>query len=550
MPAPTALAVTLDRDEYSRLEDDRRIVTLTITPTGTGLSGEQLTVQLRKARRARDVIVASFTETLAGDGVHTATVDLASIVDDTEVPLVRRGGYFVRVSSVTAPAVVGTSSDFRVSLVTVSRLRRDYLHGTNQRGFDILFVRDQPQDVTGVEVTDVSAGHPQAWFPLSYRGPVGTVVLSGTADAGSTVTVVTWTGGGLVVNAHVGRWLTSGTDHREIVSNTASAITVSPGFPSAPAATTDLQIQENTDRRFLSWCSGPEVELRDDRTRYVLRKSSSEANPNDTHYIEVRVNHALLPEASVSETLIVLGKPMEDAIIREIVERSISWFEDVAVGAFVEPTRIISGVAAEAAVAVAGTSVPSFPAADWDDVRTPLTYYVPQGATNYITIKFPYYPIVDFADFFGRLQQERVLEVPLEWIQAAPGGFIELVPFTLEALGRFVGVLLFQSLRGHIPIPNFWNYDMRAGFVRTPPIVVELVAKKAAMDVLTIAGQAYRGGFSSQSVSQDGVSQSVSYTASAMFGIYSATIADYKKFIDEEIRRFRGAYRGVNLQVL
>jgi len=68
--------------------------------------------------------------------------------------------------------------------------------------------------------------------------------LAGTAAAGSTTTVINWTGGGLVVNAHTGRWLQHDnlSEKRRIVSNTATAITVSPGFSAVPAAGNPLSI--------------------------------------------------------------------------------------------------------------------------------------------------------------------------------------------------------------------------------------------------------------------------------------------------------------------
>jgi hypothetical protein len=98
-------------------------------------------------------------------------------------------------------------------------------------------------------------------------------------------------------------------------------------------------------------------------------------------------------------------------------------------------------------------------------------------------------------------------------------------------------------------LPNFWHFNLVAGLRQTDPVALEVVAKKAAIDVLTVAGHAYRGGFSSQSISRDGVSESVSYTASAIYGIFSATIEDYSKFINREIKGIRGKYRGMNLLV-
>ena len=124
------------------------------------------------------------------------------------------------------------------------------------------------------------------------------------------------------------------------------------------------------------------------------------------------------------------------------------------------------------------------------------------------------------------------------------------MPFNQEVAFNFIGLVWVESLRGPVPLPNFWNFSALVGHRKTPKVLIELVAKKAAIDVLTIAGQAFRGGFSSQSVSRDGVSESVSYTASATFGIYSATIEDYRKWIEANIKELRGAFRGVNMVVL
>ena len=71
---------------------------------------------------------------------------------------------------------------------------------------------------------------------------------------------------------------------------------------------------------------------------------------------------------------------------------------------------------------------------------------------------------------------------------------------------------------------------------------VELITKAAAIPILTVAGQAFRGGFSSQSISRDGVSESVSYTSSAIYGIYSATIEEYKTWIKENLVGIRSRY--------
>lgn len=74
--------------------------------------------------------------------------------------------------------------------------------------------------------------------------PGATTLIADTVAAAppSTTTVIQLTVGGLVVNAHINRWLKIGTETRRIVSNTASTVTVTPGFSSAPANPTAVVI--------------------------------------------------------------------------------------------------------------------------------------------------------------------------------------------------------------------------------------------------------------------------------------------------------------------
>jgi len=67
---------------------------------------------------------------------------------------------------------------------------------------------------------------------------------------------------------------------------------------------------------------------------------------------------------------------------------------------------------------------------------------------------------------------------------------------------------------------------------------------------LSVLGQMYRGGFSSQSISRDGVSESVGYTASVMYGIYSATCNDLNNRLKELLPQLKRKYFGLVLEVV
>lgn len=60
--------------------------------------------------------------------------------------------------------------------------------------------------------------------------------------ASATTTAITLTSAGLVVSAQVGRWLKIGTELRRITANTASVVTVTPGFSAAPAGSAAVTI--------------------------------------------------------------------------------------------------------------------------------------------------------------------------------------------------------------------------------------------------------------------------------------------------------------------
>lgn len=478
MAAPTALTVEVDLEEYSRFEPDKDTITVTITPAGTDLLNEQITVELIKARRNNDVSVATVTMTLTSNTPAPQDIQfiLPKIVDNEEVPKVRRGEYLVRTTSVTDTNITADSVVFLISLITVEELKKSYLHGTTQLSSDVLAVHEQPMSITGVEVINVSPAHPQKWFPLAYSY----------ADDGQ---------GNIV--------------------------------------------------RTLSWCEGPVVSITSSKKIYTLRRGNS-----DVDWIEVRIRTiSLLPTVSVVEDLLIQRQPLNDQEIRNIIDRAISWVEDSELTVYLEPTIVVTQVDPTTVTFPAGSDIPTFVNADWDCVVDALLYKVPRPG-HWIGFKMPYQPVIRFNQLFGQLANVRIVDIALEWIELHNKGWVELVPFNQEVAFNFIGLVWVESIRGPVPLPNFWNFNALVGYKKTPRVLIELVAKKAAMDILTIAGQAFRGGFSSTSVSRDGVSESVSYTASARYGIYSASIEDYRKWIDDNLKKLRGATRGHNMIVV
>lgn len=82
----------------------------------------------------------------------------------------------------------------------------------------------------------------------STQLPSDEILIADTAAGGSTTTVINLTAGGLVVDAHIGRFLRLDNtgELRRIVDNDAATITVSPGFDAAPLGADPVSIMASS----------------------------------------------------------------------------------------------------------------------------------------------------------------------------------------------------------------------------------------------------------------------------------------------------------------
>jgi len=465
MGAPTTVTVAVDLEEYSKFELSRDTITVNWTAVGGGdMSGEELTLELIKGRRTRDVAVVTSAITIVGatdPQSGSVTIFLPDVVDASQLSLIRRGQYFVRITAVNTPFATADTPDFPIS-ITAQELRNGYLFGLNLLANDVRGVKLQPTNVTGVEMVSLSLNHPEVFTTLTY-----------VYDATSGV-------------------------------------------------------------RQLSWGAGPLVQINAPGT-YLLKY---DCNGKDYAMIRIRSITAL-PTDNATDELLVTKDEISDDMLRRWIEQACDWWENDKVSVFLEPTNIVTDI-----------DVQNAPDQDWDFIVPPITFY-PVMPAHWIDILFPYPGLLRIDNLFGQIANTRLVDIDLSWIEISErNGLAQLVPFNQEVAFRFIGLVWVESLRGVIELPNFWHFNAMSGLRKTPPVVLEILAKKAGIDALTVAGQAFRGGFASQSLSRDGVSESVSYTASAIYGIYSATIEDFNKFINREIKNLRGRFRGLNMVVL
>lgn len=150
---------------------------------------------------------------------------------------------------------------------------------------------------------------------------------------------------------------------------------------------------------------------------------------------------------------------------------------------------------------------------------------------------------------------------PTSWIKTYPKqGQIEIVPYAGVSSVFYVGggsgaqgLLGYQMMRD---LPQSLWLDYTAGFAlgQVPASVRNVVAKIAARDILGICGDSELAGVASYSSGIDGLSQSVSTTASATNATYGAHMLVYEKDVDEFFDPKSGAarsyYKGFTMTVL
>jgi hypothetical protein len=470
MAVITDLSVIVDKEEYSRFEEENAIITAIIFPKPTQSLGETLTVELIKARRTRDKAVYTASVPVSGNlNSIEHKIDLRDLVDSENVSLLRRGMYFIKVSNADG-MVTAESGDFHIVVISTARVKADYAFGLDLLANDVRGVLFQPKLIDGVRVTSVSKNHPEDFFNLNL-------------EVGSTY-------------------------------------------------------------KALSWRSGPLVGIKQGGT-YLLKSKDNK------DYIVVNVAHPdFLNEENTVEELRITKDAMPDETIRRYIRQAMDWTEFTALQTFIEPTQIVTEVGS-APFNFGGTNPQGIiDNSDYDYVRNPVTWY-PTTEGHWIYVKLPVLWLIRVNNLFGKIADTRIIDVRSEWLEISYAqGYIELVPFNRQLGFTYEGLTWATALIGQGSLPNFWRYNVTSGLRDCPTEVQELAAKKAAIDVLTIAGQAFRGGFSAQSLSRDGVSESVTYTSSAVYGVYSSTIEELKRFIRDELPRLKGRYTGPRLTVV
>jgi hypothetical protein len=166
--------------------------------------------------------------------------------------------------------------------------------------------------------------------------------------------------------------------------------------------------------------------------------------------------------------------------------------------------------------------------------------------------KRPILEVSALSMYFGGTEMFRI---PQDWIRSYPNsGQIQLFPVSgssgsliLTANGSFMPVLLGQYQNA----PSLWRVSYKAGMEDIPEDLVEYIMKRASVGILQVWGDLIIGaGIANQTISIDGLSQSIGTTQSPEFSGAGARIKNYMDDMKELERRLKDTYLGINLGVL
>lgn len=166
--------------------------------------------------------------------------------------------------------------------------------------------------------------------------------------------------------------------------------------------------------------------------------------------------------------------------------------------------------------------------------------------------KKPIMEVTEMSMYFG---DRKMFDIPIDWVRHYDvAGQVQLFPVTgssgsliLTQNGSFMPLMV-----GMYPnAPGIWRISYKAGMADVPEDLVEYIMKRASIGILQVWGDLIIGaGIANQTVSIDGLSQSIGTTQSPEFSGAGARVKNYTDDLKELERRLKDTYTGINMGVI
>lgn len=154
--------------------------------------------------------------------------------------------------------------------------------------------------------------------------------------------------------------------------------------------------------------------------------------------------------------------------------------------------------------------------------------------------------------YFG---DRKMFDIPIGWVRShSISGQIQLFPVSGSA-----GSIILTQNGSFMPLmvgmysnaPGIWRVSYKVGMKEVPDDLVEYIMKRASVGILQVWGDLIIGaGIANQTISLDGLSQSIGTTQSPQFSGSGARIKNYMDDMKELEKRLKDTYLGINLGVV
>lgn len=178
--------------------------------------------------------------------------------------------------------------------------------------------------------------------------------------------------------------------------------------------------------------------------------------------------------------------------------------------------------------------------------------YYQDDYKNWAFIQLHKRPVIEVTSLGMYFGDTKMFEIPKDWIRlfSIPGQ-IQLFPVSGSS-----GSLILTQNGSFMPwtlglfhnAPGMWRISYQAGMQDLPDDLVEYICKRASIGIFQVWGDLIIGaGIANQTISIDGLSQSIGTTQSPEFSGSGARIKNYQDDMKELEKRLKDTYLGINL---